>query len=56
MCELALAHANTNRIEAAYRRTDLFERRRVLMEERATFLAGSAGEGARIAGSTTEAA
>ena len=31
--ELALAHVNTDRVEAAYRRTDLFERRRELMEE-----------------------
>ena len=42
VCELALAHVNTNRIEAAYRRTDLFERRRALMEEWAAFLAGTA--------------
>ena len=26
-CELALAHVNSDRVEAAYRRTDLFERR-----------------------------
>ena len=32
VCELALAHVNTNAIEAAYRRTDLLERRRALME------------------------
>ena len=25
VCELALAHVNGNRVEAAYRRTDLFE-------------------------------
>ena len=31
--ELALAHVNSDRVEAAYRRTDLFKRRRVLMEE-----------------------
>ena len=42
VCELALAHVNTNRIEAAYRRTDLFERRRALMEQWAAFLAGPA--------------
>ena len=41
VCELALAHVNTNAIEAAYRRTDLFERRRALMEQWAAFLAGS---------------
>ena len=33
VCELALAHVNSDRVEAAYRRTDLFKRRRVLMEE-----------------------
>ncbi len=49
VCELALAHVNTNRIEAAYRRTDLFERRRALMEEWAAFLAGSGGERAALA-------
>ena len=45
VCELALAHVNTNSIEAAYRRTDLFERRRALMDEWAVFLAGAEGEG-----------
>ena len=40
VCDLALAHVNTNRVERAYRRTDLFERRRQLMEEWAGFLAG----------------
>ena len=43
VCELALAHVNTNAIEAAYRRSDLFERRRALMEQWATFLAGAEG-------------
>ena len=38
VCELALAHVNTNSIEAAYRRTDLFERRRALMEKWGAFL------------------
>ena len=41
VAELALAHVNTNAIEAAYRRTDLLERRRALMEQWAAFLAGS---------------
>ena len=31
--EAALAHLVRNRVEAAYARSDLFERRRVLMEE-----------------------
>ena len=30
--ELALAHVNQNKTEAAYQRNDLFERRRVLMD------------------------
>ena len=38
VCELALAHVNRDRVEAAYRRTDLFERRRALMEQWAVFL------------------
>ena len=42
VCELALAHVNTNSIEAAYRRTDMFERRRALMEQWAAFLTGAA--------------
>ena len=40
VCELALAHVNTNSIKAAYRRTDLFERRRRLMDEWAAYLDG----------------
>ncbi|MEE7479052.1 integrase [Methylobacterium hispanicum] len=32
VCEMALAHAIENRVEAAYRRGDLFEKRRALME------------------------
>ena len=47
VCELALAHVNTNAIEAAYRRTDLFERRRALMEQWSGFLAGRKDEGTR---------
>jgi integrase len=31
VCEMALAHAVANRAEAAYRRGDLFEKRRKLM-------------------------
>ena len=41
VCELALAHVNSDRVEAAYRRTDLFERRRVLMEEWSGFVGNS---------------
>ena len=39
VCELALAHVNSDRVEAAYRRSDLFERRRELMQEWADYLA-----------------
>ena len=39
VCELALAHVNGNRVEAAYRRTDLFDRRRVLMTDWAAYVA-----------------
>ena len=37
--EAALAHVVRNRVEAAYARSDLFERRRVLMEDWAGYLA-----------------
>jgi integrase len=37
--EMALAHAVANKVEAAYRRGDLFEKRRRLMKEWATFCA-----------------
>ena len=45
VCELALAHVNSDRVEAAYRRTDLFERRRVLMEEWSGFVGRSSVSG-----------
>ena len=45
VCELALAHVNTNATEAAYRRSDLFERRRALMEQWASFLSATESEG-----------
>ena len=38
VCEVALAHVNSDHVEAAYRRPDLFERRRVLMEEWSSFV------------------
>ena len=37
--EAALAHVVQNKVEAAYRRTDLFERRRTLMNDWAAYLA-----------------
>lgn len=33
VAEAALAHTNGNRVEAAYRRSDLFERRRALIAD-----------------------
>jgi integrase len=39
VCEMALAHTIPNAAEAAYRRGDLFEKRRKLMEVWAAFLA-----------------
>ena len=41
--EAALAHVVRNKVEAAYRRTDLFERRRRLMNDWAEYLAGRRG-------------
>ena len=38
VCELALAHVNSDRVEAAYRRSDLFDRRRVLMNDWAAYV------------------
>ena len=44
VCELALAHVNSNAVEAAYQRSDLFDLRRKLMEAWASFLAVKRGE------------
>jgi integrase len=41
VCEAALAHVIENKAEAAYRRGDLFDKRRKLMEAWAVFCAGS---------------
>ena len=38
--EAALAHVVQNKVEAAYARSDLFERRRRLMDDWASYLAG----------------
>jgi integrase len=37
VCEMALAHTITNAAEAAYRRGDLMERRRMLMTDWANY-------------------
>ena len=39
VCELALVHVNGDRVEAAYRHSDLFDRRRVLMNDWAAYVA-----------------
>jgi integrase len=44
--EMALAHAVGSKVEAAYRRTDLFEKRRQLAEAWAHFCAG--GDGGKV--------
>ena len=41
--EAALAHANRNKVEAAYARSDLFEKRRKLMETWAAFISQKHG-------------
>lgn len=40
VCEMALAHTITNKVEAAYRRGDLFDKRMALMNEWARYLQG----------------
>jgi integrase len=45
VCEAALAHTVTNRVEAAYRRGDLFEKRRKLMDAWAAFCAAAKSAG-----------
>ena len=42
--EAALAHVVRNQTEAAYARSDLFERRRRLMDDWAAYLAGASGQ------------
>jgi hypothetical protein len=45
MLEMALAHTVSDKVEATYRRGDLFDKRRALMETWATFLAAPAAGG-----------
>jgi integrase len=45
VAEMALAHAIGDKVEAAYRRGDLFEKRRQLMREWAEFCSGSGEDG-----------
>jgi integrase len=48
VCEKALAHTIANKVEAAYRRGDLLEPRRKLMEAWAAFLAPAEGNVVRL--------
>jgi len=41
VCELCLAHGNPDKVEAAYQRSDLFEKRRELMDAWAKYCSGS---------------
>jgi integrase len=43
--EMVLAHAISSKVEAAYRRSDLFEKRRRLMDDWAKYCAGSSRAG-----------
>jgi integrase len=48
VCEMALAHVIGNRAEAAYRRGDLFEKRRRLMTDWAVYCASNGAAGAKV--------
>ena len=48
VCEMALAHVIGNKSEAAYRRGDLFDKRRRLMADWATYCASSSAAGAKV--------
>lgn len=43
VAEMALAHAVGNKVEAAYRRGDLFEKRLAMMDEWAEFCSSGSG-------------
>jgi len=45
---MALAHVIGNKSEAAYRRGDLFDKRRRLMADWATFCANNGAAGAKV--------
>ena len=48
VCEMALAHVIANKAEAAYRRGDLFDKRRRLMADWATYCASGAARGGKV--------
>lgn len=48
VAEMALAHSIENKVERAYRRGDLFDKRRRLMDDWATFCASDGAAGAKV--------
>ena len=56
VAEMALAHTVGNEVEAAYRRGDLFEKRRALMNDWSSFLEGDRTAGAKRRVALTETA
>lgn len=50
MAEMALAHAIGNDSEASYRRSDMLEKRRAMMEAWAAYVAGDAGKVVKLVG------
>ena len=48
VCEMALAHVIGNKAEAAYRRGDLFDKRRRLMDDWAMYCASNGAAGAKV--------
>lgn len=48
LAEMALAHTIGNKVEAAYRRGDMFEKRRQMMEAWAKFCATATASGAKV--------
>jgi len=50
LAEMALAHAVTNKVEAAYRRGDMFDKRRKIMDDWAGFCSGDAGASGNVVG------
>ncbi len=46
--EAALAHVVPNKVEAAYARSDLFERRRLLMDDWGAYLGAEKGQAALL--------
>ena len=56
VAEAALAHVVRDKVEAAYARSDLFERRRQLMNEWAAYLNGAGVKALCVGGRTRHAA